>query len=550
MTNTVLFSFYGTTLDRSVDGDGTPLAKRWSKWRPTLSLCQHEELLPDRLEILVQPRFRAAAEGLVQDIGAASPETEVRLHEIPMEDPWDFSEVYAHLRDFAKSYSFQEEEEDYLIHITTGTHVAQICLFLLTESRHLPGRLIQTSPPAASTRRHRRQVASGTYTIIDLDLSRYDELAARFQQEHQEGTSFLKDGIATKSPTYNSLMDQIEVVASQSEAPILLTGATGVGKTRLARRIYERKQQARAGGHDLGDFLEVNCATLRGDGAMSALFGHEKGAFTGAVTRREGILQAADGGLLFLDEIGELGLDEQAMLLRAIEDGVFYPVGADRPRRSSFQLIAGTNRNLHQAVERGRFREDLLARIDLWSFCLPSLCERTEDIEPNLDYELARWEQKHGHRVVFSREARRKFLHFATSPQALWRANFRDLGAAVTRLATLAGFGRIHEEHVADEIQRLEQSWGQSHEMATSRHLDPGLEGLMSRLSDELDRFDQFQLREVLYVCQQESSMAAAGRALFAVSRQHKRSQNDSDRLRKYLARFGLEWDSIPRRSV
>src|SRR4029077_5505398 len=100
-------------------------------------------------------------------------------------------------------------------------------------------------------------------------------------------------------------------------------------------------------GHQVkGDFIEVNCATIRGDAAMSALFGHVKGAFTGAVNARPGLLRTADDGMLFLDEIGELGGDEQAMLLRALEEKVFLPLGSDKETRSDFQLIAGTNRDL------------------------------------------------------------------------------------------------------------------------------------------------------------------------------------------------------------
>src|SRR5205814_8537630 len=98
------------------------------------------------------------------------------------------------------------------------------------------------------------------------------------------------------------------------------------------------------------------------------LFGHVKGAFTGALTPRPGLLRAADGGILFLDEIGELGVDEQAMLLRALEEKVFMPLGSDKEASSNFQLIAGTNRDLARAVATGTFREDLFARIDLWTF--------------------------------------------------------------------------------------------------------------------------------------------------------------------------------------
>src|SRR5205814_9346470 len=133
--------------------------------------------------------------------------------------------------------------------------------------------------------------------------------------------------------------------------------------SRLARRIYELKKVRHA---VKGEFVDVNCATLRGDGAMSALFGHTKGAFTGALKDRPGLLRTADAGVLLLDEIGELGPDEQAMLLRAVEDKAFLPVGTDREVQSDFQLVAGTNRDLGQAVRTGRFRDDLLARINLW----------------------------------------------------------------------------------------------------------------------------------------------------------------------------------------
>src|ERR1700684_4067961 len=198
-------------------------------------------------------------------------------------------------------------------------------------------------------------------------------------------------------------------------------GPTGAGKSRLARRIYELKKVRHA---VKGEFVDVNCATLRGDGAMSALFGHTKGAFTGALKDRPGLLRTADAGVLFLDEIGELGGDEQAMLLRALEEKTFLPLGSDREAHSDFPLIVGTNRNLLSAVREGRFREDLLARINLWTFTLPGLRSRSEDIEPNLQFELDQFAQRTSHRVTFSKEARRQFLDFALSSSAKWTGNF------------------------------------------------------------------------------------------------------------------------------
>lgn len=522
----VVLSLLGATLDA---GKGPA---RWEMWRPSVALGQHEDLLVDRFELLHQKSYLGLAEAVRADLAAVSPETEVRLHEIALGDPWDFEEVYGALQDFARAYPFDPEREEYLLHITTGTHVCQICMFLLAEARYFPARLLQTAPP------RRKRLGPGSYRVIDLDLSRYDAIARRFAREHDEGLSFLKAGIETRNPAFNRLIERIERVALHSRAPILLTGPTGAGKSQLARRIYELKKQRR---QVAGRFVEVNCATVRGDGAMSALFGHKRGAFTGAQQDRAGLLRTADGGILFLDEIGELGLDEQAMLLRAVEERRFLPVGADAEAESDFQLIAGTNRSLPDEVRQGRFRADLLARIDLWTFRLPGLAERREDIEPNLAYELEQASARIGTQVAFNKEARQRFLAFATSPDAVWAANFRDLNAAVTRMATLAPGGRITVEVVDEEISRLREAWAGP---------DGGAADLLTDLlgSDRaagLDLFDRVQLAEVLRVCRASRSLAEAGRRLFAVSRQRKKLPNDADRIRKYLASHGLTWKDV-----
>jgi transcriptional regulatory protein RtcR len=523
----VVFSLLGPTLD-----GGPRDARRWEKWRPTVSLCQHEDLIVDRLELLYQPEFESLAREVAADIGTCSPETQVRPTCVPLADPWDFEEVYAVLLDVAQGYAFDLEGERYGVHITTGTHVAQISLFLLTEARFLPGTLVQTSPSP-----NRRVRGQGVYRLIDLDLSRYDQIAARFEAQRSEGVAGLKSGIATRNAAFNELIDRIGRVALASRDPILLTGPTGAGKSQLARRIYELRRARRL---LRGAFVEVNCATLRGDSAMSALFGHEKGAFTGAAGARGGLMRAADGGMLFLDEIGELGLDEQAMLLRAVEEKRFLPVGADREAESEFALVCGTNRDLRAAAREGRFREDLLARLDLWTFRLPGLAERREDIAPNLDYEIERFERRADQRVTLSSEARAAFLAFATGRDAPWRGNFRDLGAAVTRMATLAPGGRITRDVVDAETARLRQSWAPG-------EADVGaLDGLLGadRLA-EIDLFDRVQLEAVVRTCRASATLSDAGRTLFAASRRRRASRNDADRLRKYLARYGLSWEAV-----
>lgn len=524
---TVVIGLLGSVLDAGFH------AERWNKWRPTVSLCKHADLPVARFELIHAEVNKDLARCVAADIQRSSPGTEVHLIAQELKNPWDFEEVYGSLHDFARHYAFRPEEEDYLVHITTGTHVQQICLFLLIESRHFPARLVQTSPAAP-----KRRGPEGRYSIIDLDLSKYDRIAARFQRETKDALSFLKSGIETRNARFNALIEQIEHVAVCAKEPILLTGPTGAGKSQLARRIYELKKSR----HQIsGPFVEVNCATVRGDAAMSTLFGHVRGAFTGAVKDRPGLLRAAHGGLLFLDEVGELGPDEQAMLLRAVEEKRFLPLGGDREVTSDFQLIAGTNRNLALRVRDGQFREDLLARINLWTFELPGLVNRPEDVEPNLDFELEQFTRRTGQRATMSKEVREKFLTFARSPAAKWTANFRDLNACLIRMATLSIGGRITGDVLDGELDRLRKSW--------SAPADSGSDdSVLSEILDEtalekIDLFDRAQLAFVVGVCRQSATLSEAGRKLYGVTREKRKTQNDADRLRKYLARFELDWE-------
>jgi transcriptional regulatory protein RtcR len=527
---TVAIGLLGTTLDNRGPGK-----RRWDKWRPTISLCQQEDLLVDRIELLFQPQYQNLANLVKQDIQLTSPETEVHHHIVQFDDPWDFEEVYSALHDFCRGYKFNRSKEEYLIHITTGTHVAQICLYLLTEAHYMPGRLVQTSPP------NRSRNGTGNYQIIDLDLSKYDQIASRFSREHTEGTVYLKGGIETKNKEFNRVIAQLEKISINSVDPILLTGPTGAGKSQLAKRIYQLKQSR---GQIQGKLIEVNCATLRGDNAMSALFGHKKGAFTGAATQRTGLLLEAHDGILFLDEIGELGLDEQAMLLRAIEDKNFMPFGADTTVSSNFQLIAGSNRDLFKESRQHKFREDLLARINLWTYRLPSLKERIEDLEVNLDYELERFAEKAGGKLIsFNKTARSRYMKFAHSSEATWRANFRDLNASITRMATLSDGGRITIDVVDEEIQRLKHDWS-----ATSEESNPKVitaRFLSGEIHASLDLFEHIQLAGIAKICKNTHSMAEAGRVLFDQSREQKKSINDSHRLKQLLSKYGLTFKQL-----
>ncbi len=193
--------------------------------------------------------------------------------------------------------------------------------------------------------------------------------------------------------------------------------------------------------------------------------------------------------------------------------------------------------------KQGRFREDLLARINLWTFCLPGLAERRDDIAPNLDYEIERYSTKHGRKVAMNKEARELFLRYAESPEATWSANFRDLNAAVTRMAALCHSGRITIDGVEDEIGRLKRCWSESNDTTLATNVLQAV--LNEKQIAKIDLFDCAQLSFVIQVCRESKSIAEAGRKLYSVSRLSKAQPNDSDRLRKYLSRFELNWSDI-----
>ena len=506
---TTVISVLGTEKDAH-GGEG---AARWDTWRPTIGLVQQEGLPIDELHIIFNKEFMHLAERVRADIKSVSPETKVIFDIIQLKDPWDFEEVYGKFYDYAKAPCFHEDDTQYYIHISTGSHVEQICLFLLVESHHLSAKIVQTSPREGHVRNSKDP--KGTINVI----------------------SFLKQGIDTRNAAFNKLIETIERVAVRSSDPILLTGPTGAGKSQLAKQIYLLKKQS---GKIKREFVAVNCATLGGDLAKSALFGHKKGSFSGAGSDHAGFLKEADGGIIFLDEIGELPMEAQAMLLKAIEEKTFRPLGAPKDERSDFQLICGTNRALDDA---SKFRPDLLSRINLWSFRLPGLADRREDIEPNLEHELVSAAKRTGKHVAFNKEARERFLAYALDPRTRWGGNFRDLNAMVTRMATLAEGGRISLADVDEEIARCREA-----APADPEPRDEGIDVDALLGKDCRERYDDFDLalfRHVVAVCRDSESAADAAKKLFSVSRTMKKSTNDSDRLTKYLARFGLKFKDV-----
>lgn len=264
-------------------------------------------------------------------------------------------------------------------------------------------------------------------------------------------------------------LDQLARVPASS---VLLTGETGTGKGLAARSLHQRGLRAR------GPFVEANCAALPHDLLESELFGHEPGAFTGAKARHHGFLEQADGGILFLDEIGEMDVGLQSKLLKAIEEQSFYRLGSERPTRVDFQLIAASNRNLAEAARSGEFRTDLYHRISVFEVTLPPLRARQEDIKELVFDIVAEFNRRAGKSVTrVPEEAWERMRAYD------WPGNVRELRNVIERSVLMSEGAELPLEWL-----RIPSSpfAGTGVSRASDDHIELPLDGTMAL--DEMER--------------------------------------------------------------
>ena len=220
--------------------------------------------------------------------------------------------------------------------------------------------------------------------------------------------------------------------AAPTDATVLITGESGTGKELAARALHNHSRRSKA------SFIAVNCSALPGELIESELFGHVKGAFTGADRDKTGLFEAAEGGTLLLDEVGELHLAAQAKLLRALEERTVTPVGATAPRKIDVRVVAATHRSLEDMVRDGGFREDLLYRLKVITLSMPPLRERREDIIPLVAHLISSLAQRHGRPALeLSGGARSAILAYS------WPGNVRELRNALERALVLADGDRL-----------------------------------------------------------------------------------------------------------
>lgn len=248
------------------------------------------------------------------------------------------------------------------------------------------------------------------------------------------------EGLVGESDALQEIFKLVERVAPTSST-VVITGESGTGKELIARAVHARSAQRDK------EFLAVNMAALPGDLVEAQLFGHERGAFTGAERRREGILRSVNGGTAFLDEIADLPLPSQAKLLRAIESHEVFPIGGDRPIHAEFRLVVATNHDLDVAVREGRFRSDLFFRLNVFRIAVPPLRERREDIPALATHFVdlhCRAQNKRP--LLVSNEAMRLLTAYP------WPGNVRELSNVIERAAILADGTTIEPLHLPSEF--------------------------------------------------------------------------------------------------
>jgi PAS domain S-box-containing protein len=272
------------------------------------------------------------------------------------------------------------------------------------------------------------QITRWYVTGTDIEDRKQAEVRLRQEnvalREEIDKASMFEEIVGT-SPALKNVLSRISKVAP-SDSTVLITGETGTGKELVARAIHRRSDRASRA------FVSVNCAAIPRDLIASELFGHEKGAFTGATQQRLGRFELANGGTIFLDEVGELPVETQIALLRVLQEHEFERVGGSRQIRADVRVIAATNRDLQAAINTGSFRSDLFYRLHVFPLEIPSLRERTEDIALLVEYFIDRYARKAGKNI---RRVNKKTLELLQSYP--WPGNIRELQNVIERSVIL-----------------------------------------------------------------------------------------------------------------
>jgi len=321
--------------------------------------------------------------------------------------------------------------------------------------------------PAEATLSQFQMGGKTFYTLILRNINERQEAEHKIRSLTIE-TEFLKEElhelqhfgeILGNSPALMNVLRDVQQVAD-TEATVLITGETGTGKEVIARAIHANSRRRNH------PFIKVNCAAIPATLIESEFFGHEQGAFTGATKKREGRFALADGGTIFLDEIGELPLDLQGKLLRVLQEGEFEPVGSSRTQKVNVRVLAATNRDLQKEAQKGSFREDLYYRLNVFPIHLPPLRERGEDVILLANSFVQHFSQRMGRTVVpLAPDALRRLTAYQ------WPGNVRELQNVIERAVITAKHGQLNLDRALPDADESASYPRPAAEQETTPHI-------------------------------------------------------------------------------
>jgi transcriptional regulator with PAS, ATPase and Fis domain len=391
---------------------------------PILSLARAYTF--DRIILFSTPNTEnnTAKTQLALQNGKSSPAIEIR--HIPLADPTEYFGILAGLREHFREISECTDNANYFISVTSGTPQMHACWLMLAASGEIPAHILNVRP--------HRFVSKDRPLIAEVDLTSREFPSVRFSVGRVEALDDPPPDINIVISQLGIVGDHPKIMASlesgamlaQSNVPVLILGETGTGKELFARFIHHLSGRAK------DSFVPLNCAAIPKELAESLLFGHKKGAFTGAISNQDGKFVQADGGTLFLDELGELPMAAQTKLLRVLQDGIVESLGAKTPRKVNVRIVAATNQNLKKAIKRGQFREDLYYRLNVGEIMLPPLRERKNDIPKIALHVLDRVNSGLKKPKRLSQKA------LARLQRHDWPGNVRDLQNAIERSILMA----------------------------------------------------------------------------------------------------------------
>lgn len=322
-----------------------------------------------------------------------------------------------------------------------GVSRSVLCVPVMAHQRCLAVLYLSSSDPGSPFDEDHLETMTGAAAVVGLSLANaFDFQRMRAQADLLRGALEQDRAMVGESPAMKKIYESIAKVAA-AETTVLVLGESGTGKEAAARAIHRHSRRADK------PFVAVNCATLGENLLESELFGHEKGAFTGAVGMKKGLLEVAEGGTVFLDEVAELPMIVQAKMLRVLQEREFNRLGSTRPIKVNMRVIAATNKDLRAAVTAGTFREDLWHRLNVVAIRMPSLRERPDDIPLLANFFLARSSQRCDRRVLgISSEARSLLQQYE------WPGNVRELENSIERAVVLGSETEIQVGDLPETI--------------------------------------------------------------------------------------------------